>query len=271
MTKRRKLGSEHGRFGSASLGDSIAEVVGTAILFGVALSAATLLIAPQSPAHGWVANPLALRLAIGGVTVCAAAAVIYSPLGLRSGGHLNPAVSIGFFGLRKLRWDGAVIYIASQMAGALLGGTVVAVAFGSWARSVQFSASRPGRYGPGAALLAETAGTFVLMSILFHFVDSPRLMRLTPVAAALTTVAIIALEAPASTTSLNPARSLAPAVLSVTFSDLWIYLLGPPAGALIAATVYRATRRSVPCAKLVHTEGYQCHFQNCAYRQKPPG
>ncbi|MGC8512080.1 MAG: aquaporin [Acidimicrobiales bacterium] len=67
------------------------------------------------------------------------------------------------------------------------------------------------------------------------------------------------------------ARSLAPAVLSMTFSDLWIYLLGPPAGALIAAAVYRATRRSVPCAKLVHTEGYQCHFQNCAYRQKPAG
>jgi glycerol uptake facilitator-like aquaporin len=117
-------------------------------------------------------------------------------------------------------------------------------------------------------VVAELVLTFVVVSVVFHFVDRPRLMRLTPIAAGLTTLLCVLIEAPASTTSLNPARTLGPDVVDGTFRGVWIYLLAPPLGALLAAMLFRHTRGEVPCAKLVHTDDYVCHFRDCAYRRE---
>ncbi|MDE3206021.1 MAG: aquaporin [Acidobacteriota bacterium] len=246
--------------------DALAEFVGTAVLVTVALSSAVLLTAPLSPAHHLVGPGAPVRLVIGTLSVATAAAVVYSPLGRRSGGHLNPAITIGFLGLRKFRWQGAAAYVASQLAGAVAGAALVALTFGRWASGIRFSASVPGRPGPAAAFAAELVATFALASVVFHFVDRPRVMRFTPVAAAVTTVVVILVEAPVSTTSLNPARSFGPAVLSLSFAHLWVYLLAPPAGAALAAVAFSSTRGPVACAKLVHRDDYECHFRSCSYR-----
>jgi len=193
--------------------------------------------------------------------------VIYSPLGRRGGGHLHPALTFGFLRLGKLRWQGAAAYVAAQILGTLAAAALVLVVWGSWARSVDLGATTPGPLGPWAALAAELLLTFALVSVVFHFVDRPRLMRFTPVAAGLTTLACVLVEAPASTTSLNPARTLGPDVVTGSYRGLWIYLLAPPLGAVLAAVVFRRTRGEVPCAKLVHTDDYVCHFRDCAYRK----
>jgi hypothetical protein len=82
------------------------------------------------------------------------------------------------------------------------------------------------------------------------------------------------IEAPISGTSLNPARSLAPAVLMGVFSDLWLYFVGPVAGAALAVLVYRLSGRErigTGCAKLHHTDRYLCLFEGCGYRRVARG
>ena len=245
----------------------LTEFVGTAALMTVGLSAVVLIFSTQSPIATSLTDLELRRLVAGIFFVATATAVIYSPLGQRGGGHLNPALTLGFLRLGKLRWQGAVAYVVAQICGALAATALVLVVWGGWARSVHLGATTPGPLGPWAALAAELVLTFVLVSVVFHFVDRPRLMPFTPVAAGLTTLVCILVEAPASATSLNPARTLGPDVVAGTFQGLWIYLLAPPLGAVLAAVAFRRTRGEVPCAKLVHTDEYVCHFRDCAYRK----
>lgn len=72
---------------------------------------------------------------------------------------------------------------------------------------------------------------------------------------------LVMIEAPISGTSLNPARSLAPAALMGMFEDLWLYFVGPMAGAVLAVVVYRGVggeTTATGCAKLHHTDQYLC-------------
>jgi aquaporin Z len=257
--------------GVPPLSDSLAEFAGTAILVTVALSAATLIASEKSPVYRWITTPELRRLIAGLITVATAAALVYSPIGKRSGGHFNPAMTCGFLGLRKLRARGAAAYVASQICGAVLGAAIVALVWGKWARLIHFGESAPGHLGVAAAFAAELISTFLLATVVFHFVDRPRIMRLTPIAAAVTTVVFILVEYPASTTSLNPARSLGPAVLASSFRYVWIYLLAPPAGAALAALLFSVIRGPIACGKLVHSDEYACHFQACAYRAAAAG
>ena len=75
------------------------------------------------------------------------------------------------------------------------------------------------------------------------------------------------LEAPVSGTSVNPARSFAPALFVPIFRDQWLYFVAPPLGALIAARIFRDRwGESTVCAKLYHTAKYPCPFATCGYR-----
>ena len=209
------------------------------------------------------------RLVTGLVFAATAAAVVYSPLGRRSGGHLNPSVTVGFAYLGKLHWWGTVLYVASQLAGAVLAAAVVLATWGGWARTVHDGATVPGHWGAAGAFAAELTFTFLLVSLILHFVNHPKLMRFTPVAAGLLVSTVVVIEAPLSNTSLNPARSLGPALVGGVVSSLWIYLLAPPVGGLLAASYFRRKHGDPPCAKLIHPDGVRCNFAHCAYQ--PPG
>ena len=180
MDERKRPASdqpESGAYGIPPPADCLTEFLGTAILLAVGLSAVVLLFSTHSPVVARSGDPEVRRLLAGACFVTTAALIIYSPLGQRGGGHLNPALTIGFLRLGKLRWQGAVIYVGAQLSGALAGSGLVLLLWGSWARSVHLGASTPGRFGAWAALGAEVVLTFLLVSVVFHCVDRPRFMR----------------------------------------------------------------------------------------------
>jgi aquaporin Z len=116
------------------------------------------------------------------------------------------------------------------------------------------------------ALVAEAVMTFLLVALVLRMVSDPRIRRYTGLAAGVLVALLVTVEAPISGTSLNPARSLGPAVVAGVYTDLWVYLVAPVAGALAAVRLsMRSAARPVPCAKLHHTDEFACHFTGCAY------
>jgi aquaporin Z len=242
-----------------------AEFVGTALLLLVGLSAVCADFATRSPVVSAIPDSNLRRLITGIIFAGTATAIVYSPLGRRSGGHLNPAVTLAFLRLGKIGPRSAAIYIVVQVAGALTGAALVLAIWRGWATSVSVGATVPKDGGAAAAVAAEAAVTFLLVSLILNFVDRPRLMAFTAGAAGTLVAFFVFVEAPVSGTSLNPARTLGPAVVGGTFTDVWIYFLGPLVGALVAAFVYRHRRSSVACGKLFHTDAVECRFFDCQY------
>ena len=240
-----------------------------AIFMMSAAGFAVVLQHPASPLAGWTASPLLQRLPMGIAMGLTAAALIYSPLGRRSGAHMNPAVTLTFLRLGKIAPLDAAAYIAAQFFGGAAG---IAIALPLFAflpadPSVNFVATMPGAGGIVVAFIAETAISFVLMLTVLTVSNSTRFAHFTGVAAAVLVATFITFEAPLSGMSMNPARTFGSAMFAGSAS-LWIYLTAPLLGMLMAAElVVRITGASrVRCAKLHHTFDVRCIFR-CGYME----
>jgi aquaporin Z len=123
-------------------------------------------------------------------------------------------------------------------------------------------ATVPGEAGPLVALAAEALISFVLMSAVLLVSNDPRVARFTPFVAGALVATYIALEAPISGMSMNPARTFGSAVLAGDFPSFWIYVAGPLVGMLFAAEVHVRVKglASVACAKLDHANAKRCIF-----------
>ena len=131
-------------------------------------------------------------------------------------------------------------------------------------------ATLPGSWGELAAFAAEVAIAFVLMTTVLTANASARLMRWTGVCAGVLVALYIAIEAPVSGMSLNPARSVASALPSGIWHGIWIYLTAPALGMLLAAELHVRRGRRTPCAKLHHDPTGRCIF-HCELRGREPG
>jgi aquaporin Z len=246
----------------------LSELAGTAIMMAIGVGAIALFWAPGSPFPR--IDPERLRLlATGLVFAGGATLVVYSPLGKMSGAHLNPAVTCAFWRLGRINSRDAIIYAIAQATGAIAGVAAIRLVAGDLGAAVELGMTRPGvGVSPLAAVGFEIAITFALMFLILAFLNKPTLAPRTGIAAGSLVALLVMLEAPLTGTSLNPARSFAPALLMQHFDGVWIYLVAPPIGALLAAAAWRGrwgARQTLICAKLYHGGASPCQFATCPY------
>jgi aquaporin Z len=234
----------------------------------------TLLYSQDSPLNNLAFSPAVRSLLMGTAVAITALLVITSPLGRRSGAHMNPAITGTFFWLGRVhRWD-AAFYIAAQFIGAVVGVLVARQIMGVRlsAQPVQYLITVPGMYGSPTALLVEFALSAVLMGVVLYASNHRSLTRLTPVFVALLTVLYYGVSSSIAGYSVNPARSFASALFAWIWRGIWIYFVAPGLGMLTAATIYVKIRgpNSVYCAKIFHdlrsTCPFPCRFERL-YRQ----
>jgi aquaporin Z len=257
------------------LPEYLSEFFGTAIMMTVGVGAIALLWGDGSPMRA-VEMPVGLRRLLTGILFAAGGTLVaLSPLGQRSGAHLNPVVTWAFWCRGRVKRADAILYSLAQCLGALAG-VGVFVLFGGWfAKSVQLGLTLPGEgYSPMAAFVAEAVTTFLMMFLILYCVGNARIASRTPYLAGALVALLVFLEAPISGTSLNPARSFAPAFWTQLFQFQWIYWMAPLLGALAAVPIvglFFPEKDKGGCAKLFHTEHHRCIFSNCGYTRVAAG
>lgn len=223
---------------------------------------------PQAPLHDLFPDPTVRRILIGLAMGLTAIGLIYSSWGKRSGAHLNPAVTMTFFRLGKIRGGDAFWYVLSQFVGGTIGLWLVAQILGLVIEhpAVNYVVTAPGPQGTAIAFAAEVIISFGLMLVVLVVSNRPSLNRWTGVFAGVLVATYIAVEAPLSGMSMNPARTFASALSAHLWTDYWLYLIAPLSGMLLAAECYVRTHgiHQVLCAKLHHHNNSPCIF-HCRY------
>ena len=165
-----------------------------------------------------------------------------------SGAHMNPAVTIGFAYAKKFPWKEVPAYVLAQLIGAFLASGILLYLF---PESQTLGATLPGLSALKVFIL-EIILSFFLMVVIINVSTGSKEIGLV---AGIAIGSVVLLEAmfagPITGASMNPARSIAPAVVSGNIADLWIYIFAPIIGCLLAV---------VSC-KLVKDE--QCCDENC--------
>jgi glycerol uptake facilitator len=172
--------------------------------------------------------------------------VLVYALAASSGAHFNPAVTVAMLAIGQIRSRDAAAYIVFQLAGGVLAALLVLLLFHDVGASVNYGATAvnakvvPGG-SPWLGLIAEAVGTFMLMWAVMAIAVNPRGEKHFAglvIGGALGLAVMV--FGPATGAGLNPARWFGPALASGSFPDFWIFIVGPVAGALLAAWTYRA-------------------------------
>jgi aquaporin NIP len=173
-------------------------------------------------------------------------AMVYAT-GHLSGAHLNPAVTLAFVLTRHFPRAEAVAYIAAQVAGALVAAGLLAAIWPSDPASL--GATLPA-VGVGSAFVYEVVLTAFLMFVIMAVATDTRAVGAAAAIAIGGTVGLDALfGGPITGASMNPARSLGPALVSGELHDLWLYLIAPPVGAALGALAYQLVRGEHPATE----------------------
>jgi aquaporin Z len=161
-----------------------------------------------------------------------------------SGAHLNPAVTLAFYAAGRIDFTLVLPYIASQTLGAVAASTAVRYVLGDHA---SVGATLPAGSAMQSFVL-ETILTLILMWVILSVSTGAKEKGIT---AGIAIGSVIALEAlfagPISGASMNPARSFAPAIVSLKLDSLWVYLAGPVIGALLAVPICMCVRGAGCC------------------------
>ena len=208
----------------------IAEFIGTfALIFvGVGAIAADFITGGKS---GLAGIAIAHGLAIA-VMVSATAAI--------SGGHLNPAVTIGAWVGKKINGKNALGYIVAQCLGAIVAAFCVTLAVpADVLNAVKMGTPALGNgITVGQGVVTEIILTFFLMFVVFGTAIDARAPKVGGLFIGLAVVLDILMGGPISGAAMNPARHLGPALLGGGLENIWLYWVGPIVGAVLAAVVY---------------------------------
>src|SRR3954469_1102273 len=217
----------------------LAEFLGTFLLvFGGCGSAVLAAAFPQVGI-----GLLGVSLAFGLTVLCMAYAV-----GHVSGGHFNPAVTVGLFAARRIPASDVLPYIGAQVVGAIAGaGILYLIASGKAGFDLSggfasngFGEHSPGHYSLVAALVCEVVMTFFFLVIILGSTARRAPAGMAPLAIGLALTLIHLVSIPVTNTSVNPARSTGPALFvgGWALSQLWLFWVAPILGAC-AGVVYR--------------------------------
>jgi aquaporin Z len=239
------------------------EAVGLALFMISAGVFGTLLEYPGSPVRRMLSDAVVRRVIMGSLMGLTAIALIYSPIGKRSGAHFNPCVTLTFLRLGKISKRDAFFYIGAQFLGGVAGTGLVWIVLGNSFRQppVAAVATYPGG-SQGAAFVAEVIIAFGIMIACLTVGSAGRFARFTGlVAGALVALSII-LTAPVSGTSLNPARTFGSAVVADLWTGWWVYFTAPPLGMILAGDVFRFVGRGklAYCARISPHGAFSCIF-----------
>jgi len=152
-----------------------------------------------------------------------------------SGGHYNPAVSIGMFLDRRINTSDFAGYLIMQFVGATLASLVLLVATSK--HDVAQTATTPAA-GNGTAFLIEFVFTAIFVTVILQSSKSDRFGGSALIAIPLTLLAIHFAAIPFSGSSVNPARTFGPALVGDVWKGFWIYMIAPPLGAVVAWLVH---------------------------------
>lgn len=215
--------------GALTMRKYVAEALGT---YGLVFAGTGAVVIDSVTAGG--VTHVGIALTFGLVVM----AMIYA-VGDVSGAHLNPAVTLGFLFARRLPGRCVLPYITSQLAGAFLASFTLLMLFGNHA---SLGATLPAG-SAWQSLGLEAVLTGLLMFVILCVSTGPKEVG---TMAGIAVGGVIALEAlfagPICGASMNPARSLAPALLSGNLHALWVYLTAPILGSAISVPLWRATR-----------------------------
>ena len=216
----------------------IAEAFGTAVLVLFGCGAAVI----GGAEIGFTGIALAFGLAI--------VAAAYG-IGAISGAHLNPAVSLGMVAAGRMSLPEFAGYAAAQVAGAIIGAFVLYLIatgkagfeMGEWALgSNGYGAGYLGEYSVTAALVFEFAMTFIFVTVILGATAADAPAGFAGLAIGLTLAAIHLVGINVTGVSVNPARSIGPALFAggMALSQLWLFIVAPLAGGAVAGLVYKA-------------------------------
>jgi len=217
-----------------------AEFIGTFVLVLGGCGSAVLTAAFPKVGIGILGVALAF-----GLTVLTMAYAI----GHISGGHMNPAVSVGLWAGKRFPASDLLPYIVAQVIGAIAGaGVLYVIATGQPGYDIQggFAANGYGDHSPGgfsllSGLITEVVLTFIFLTIILGVTDKRAPQGFAPLAIGMGLTLVHLVGIPVTNMSVNPARSTGPAIFlgGWALAQLWLFWVAPLAGALLAGLVYR--------------------------------
>ncbi|MFJ5274825.1 MIP/aquaporin family protein [Streptomyces sp. NPDC088358] len=218
-------------------------VLATVLLF-LAVTAVRWLRDPGSVLC--VADLDAAIAVIGAFSGTVLTVLILTPPGRRSGGHMNPAVTVSLWLMGAFPGRSVLPYVLAQLAGSAAGTGLARLVWGRPVTlpSVDYAAIGPApTWQPASVFLAEVGGMAAIVLVVGFLLAHTRFSRLLPYAIGLSVALVITLLGTRSGGSVNPARQLGPAVLAGRTEDLWIYLVAPILGAALGAWLDRLLGR----------------------------
>ena len=168
-----------------------------------------------------------------------------------SGGHMNPAVTIGVLAAGAMRAGEAAGYIVSQLVGAVIGALLLWAVLGGAATGLGTPALAHGlalgaatvTVTPAAGFVIEAVLAFFLVTVVLSTAVAGRAGNLAPLAIGMTLTLNIIMGGALTGAAFNPARALGPMVATGNFSDAWLYVAAPIVGAIVAALVHTSLTR----------------------------
>jgi aquaporin Z len=215
----------------------VAELIGTMVLVLMGCGSAAI-------AGSYLGGTTGIAFAFG----LAVVAMVYT-IGAISGCHINPAISISMLVAGKLSVKDTVFYVVFQCIGAVIGaGILYAILSGN----ANFSLASTGlgqnqysAYSLGSVIIAEIVLTFIFVLVVHGSTSESAPKGFAGLAIGLTLVLIHLVAIPIDGTSVNPARSLGPALFvgGTALSQLWVFIVAPIIGGILAALVWKVFKQ----------------------------